>query len=198
MRRYGLWAAVGGLLGFVLIAVVVLTRPHSFRGSVIAPPVPAADFTLQYGSSSFRLSDNRGKLVVIFFGYTSCPDVCPTTLSEMNLVRKRLGSLAEDVRFVFITVDPERDTPERTAQYASSFYEGFIGLSGSEASLQQVWQDYGVYHEKRSTGSSAGYLVDHSAFLYVIDRGGNLRETFSFGTPVDDVVEDVRYLVKER
>lgn len=199
MRRYGVWLIVGAIAGFMLIAAAALLKPHSFRGSLVLPPVPAPDFSLDNGQgSSTSLKDFRGRFVVLFFGYTACPDVCPTSLSEMKLVRKRLGKLAEDVQVILITVDPERDTPQRTAQYAASFSPDFIGLSGSEAELEPVWKDYGVYHEKRPSSSAAGYLVDHSAFLYVIDRNGNLRETFSFGTPVDDIVDDLRYLLKER
>ena len=198
-RRLGLIVSGAIVVSLLMIAVFVLTRPHTFRGSIISPPAPAPDFRLPDGKGgSFQLSEQRGKLVLIFFGYTSCPDVCPTTLSEMKLVQKRLGSLADQVRFVFITVDPARDTPEIMAQYAASFSPSFIGLSGSEEELQPVWEGYGVYHEKRETASAVGYLVDHSAFVYVIDRNGNMRETFSFRTPVDDVVGDVRYLVKER
>ncbi len=199
LRRIEFWV-IGGMVASLLVAAaVVFTRPHSFRGSVIDPPLPAPDFALEDGSGGrFRLSEQRGKLVILFFGFTTCPDVCPTTLSEMKLIHKRLGTLAEDARFVLITVDPERDTPERTAQYAASFHPAFIGLSGSEEELQPVWKAYGVYREKRQTASASGYLVDHSAFVYIIDRNGNWRETFSFGAPVDDMVEDVRYLLRER
>ena len=198
-RRLGLIVGGGIFLSIVLIAIAILSRPYTFRGSIITPPVPAPDFTLADGlGGNFQLSEQRGKLVLIFFGYTACPDVCPTALSEMKLVQKRLGSLAENVRFVFITVDPERDTPELVAKYAASFSPSFVGLSGSEEDLQPVWQKYGVYREKRTTTSATGYLMDHSAFVYVIDRNGNMRETFSFSTPVDDMVDDVRYLIKER
>jgi protein SCO1 len=199
MRQYGLLAGVGIIAGVLLMSAFVLTRPHTFRGSVIEPPIPAPPIVLEDGrGATFRLSDHEGSLVLIFFGYTACPDVCPVSLSEMKQIQRRLGNRADNVRFVMITVDPDRDTPEKTAQYVASFDPSFIGLSGTTEALDPVWKAYGVYHEKRETGSAAGYLVDHSSFMYVIDKAGNLRETFSFGTPVNDIVEDLRYLSKER
>jgi protein SCO1 len=198
MSRNLILAGMGALLGLVLIAVLVFARPYTYRGSLIEPPVPAADFTLTSGSGApFQLSAQHGKLVLIFFGYTTCPDVCPATLGEMKQVRSRLGSQANNVQFVFITVDPQRDTPDRTGKYAAAFDPHFIGLSGSEAELTPVWKDYGVYREITQNESAAGYLVNHSARIYLIDPAGSLRLTYTFGTPVDDILEDVRHVLKQ-
>jgi len=199
MSRNLILAGVGALLGLALIAAIVLARPYTYRGSLIEPPLPAGDFTLTRGDGSpYRLSDQKGKAVLIFFGYTTCPDICPATLGEMKQVRARLGEQAEQVQFVFITVDPQRDTPERIGQYAAAFDPSFTGLSGSEAELEPVWENYWVYRAINQQDSAAGYLVDHSTRTYLVDPGGNLRLTFAFGTPVDDILQDVRHVLKQK
>lgn len=184
-------AALGGLS--------ILLQPYRFRGSLIDPPVPAIDFTLvDQHHQPFRLSEQRGKVVVMAFGYTLCPDVCPATLAEFTQIRRLLGSRADQVRFVFITVDPERDTPTRLGEYMQAFDDSFRGLSGDIAELERVWQGFGVYHEKQFLDSAAGYLVDHTARIYVVDVHGNLRLTFPFGTATQDMFEDIQHLARER
>jgi len=184
------------LIGVVMAAVLFLPGTESFRGTVYDPPLPAAEITLaRDDGSSFQLSEMRGNVVLLFFGYTSCPDVCPTTLSELRKVDDELGNAANQVKVVFITVDPERDTPEKIQKYVSVFNPSFIGLSGSEADLAPVWQSYGVYREiDKTTTTATGYLVTHSARVYVIDQDGNMRLSYSYGTPTDDIVHDLKIL----
>lgn len=178
------------------VGAAVLLTPYQFHGSEIAPARTAPEIVLPtVGGESFRLSEQQGKLVLIFFGYTRCPDVCPLTLSEFKQVKEALGERADQVEFVFITVDPERDTPELMAEHVARFDPEFVGLSGSAAELDPVWRAYGVYHE--AVPMSAGYSMDHSAFTYLIDKAGNLRLTYGFGTPVEDLLADVRELLKE-
>jgi protein SCO1/2 len=191
----GLGVIIG--LGLMLVAWQVFSRPYTYQGSLIDPPVPAADFTLtDQNGLPYRLSDQQGKVVLIFFGYTHCPDVCPATLSEFKQVKSALGSQAQDVEFVFITVDPERDTPETLKAHLAIFDPSFIGLTGTETELGPVWKDYGVYHEKKDTGSAAGYLVNHSAITYAIDKQGNWRLTYPFGMETQKLVDDVSHLVQ--
>lgn len=199
MNRQIVWAVVGVVLGLILAAGAFFARPYTLRGSEIDPPVAAPDVVLPAtDGSTFRLADQQGKLVVMFFGYTFCPDVCPATLSEMKQAAEKLGPQAAQVRFVFITVDPQRDSVQRLQAYLNAFHPDLIGLSGSEAELQPVWNAYGVFRAVRSGSSPQNYLVDHSARTYLIDRQGRLRLTYSFGTPVDDLVGDIRHLLKER
>lgn len=139
----------------------------------------------------------REKIVLIFFGYTSCPDVCPTTLAELNQAMKQLGDDAGRVQVVFVTVDPERDTPERVQEYVNHFNSNFIGLSGTERDLVKVWSDYGVYREIVEGTSALGYLVNHTARVTLIDADGNLRISFSFEMPVDDIVHDLKLILSE-
>jgi protein SCO1/2 len=192
------------LPGIVAIAVFVVgagifSRPYKFRGSVIDPPMLTPNFTLNdQDGRTFQMSDQRGRIVLLFFGYTSCPDVCPTTLAVFKQVRAQLSNQVEQVRFVFVTVDPERDTLERIKTYLGAFDPSFIGLSGSEAELTPVWRDYGVYRKKQLGSGATGYLMDHSARVYLVDAQGNLRLTFPFGVAADDVAQDVRYLLRNK
>lgn len=186
--------------GLTLLAggVALVARPYTFHGSVINPPIPAEDFVLtdQHGQP-FRLSDQIGSVVLLFFGYTSCPDVCPTTLAKFKQVHTQLGDQADRVRFVLVTVDPERDTAERLRNYLGAFNSSFVGLTGTTAELEAVWQKYGVYREKVGGASATGYVVDHSTSTYLVDAQGRLRLTHPYGLTADDLSQDVRYLVKE-
>lgn len=189
----GLFIVVTGLL-----VSQSLARSYTFQGSLIDPPLPAKDFVLvdQHGQL-FRLSEQRGHVVLLYFGYTYCPDVCPATLAQYRQIKIALGDKAEQVRFVFATVDPERDTPEQLRSYLERFDGSFIGLSGPRADLERVWKDYGIYVAKNEAEPSTGYLVDHSARIYVVDTQGNLRLTYSFGTDSQPIVQDVLVLLRE-
>jgi protein SCO1/2 len=197
-RRRAVWRRVcllGALLWLVPPAPVSAAGP--FRGGVLEPAHPAPDFSLRASDgSTFRLRDQRGRVVVLFFGYTFCPDVCPLTLSEMAQVRRRLGARAARLRTVFITVDPERDSIERLRTYVGAFDPAALGLTGDRDALARVRQAYGVVAEKRIVGGTkAAYLIDHSAFVYVVDPEGRLRLIFPFGTSTDDMAHDLALLL---
>ena len=196
VMRVGLGLLV--LIGVVIAVAVFIPKTETFRGTLYDPALPAPEIELTQGNgSSFQLSEKRGDVILLFFGYTSCPDVCPTTLSEMKRVLADLGADAESVQVVFVTVDPERDTPQKLKEYVSIFNPAFIGLSGSMEELEKVWSDYGVYREEEELPNSAtGYLVNHTARVYLIDRDGNLRLSYSYGTPTDDFVHDLKILFK--
>ena len=169
----------------------------SFRGSVMPEPLSVPDFVLtdQYGQP-FRLSGQRGSVVLLFFGYTQCPDVCPTTLAEWRQVHEALGKDAARVRFVFITVDPERDTAERLGIHVNAFNPDFIGLTGTPDQLEAVYQIFGVVHQKdTSSGSAAGYLITHTATTFIVDAEGKWRLREAYGTPKEDLVHDIRQLL---
>ena len=199
LRKYGFWLAVGALLGWVVMMGLASLRPYQLRGSVIDSSAPAPEIVLAAtDGSTYSLRERQGRVALIFFGYTSCPDVCPATLSEMREVRKALGERAADVDMLFITVDPARDSLERMGMYVSLFDPAILGLTGSPEALEAVYRAYGVTVEFQTETTAAGYLVTHSSRVYVVDRAGKLRLTYPFGTAVDDIVQDVRYLLKEK
>ncbi len=191
-----------GLVALIVIGaatwLVWLTQPVRFRGTAYSEPYPVAPpIELRRADGSwFRLSDQRSKIVLLFFGYTSCPDICPTTMAEMKRVVEQLGRAGEQVQVVFISVDPERDTPQRVQEYANHFRPDFIGLSGSLEELQPIWDAYGIYRAVATTESMVGYLVDHTARVFLIDGNGYLRLLYGFQTPVGDIVHDIRLLLR--
>jgi protein SCO1/2 len=191
-RRGGKTAALTAVL---LLASLV--HGAEFKGGLLTPAKAAPDFALTtQDGKDFRLSRERGNVVALWFGYTFCPDVCPTTLSELAQARTRLGADAKRFRIVFVTVDPERDTPARLREYTNAFSGSFTSLTGSPERLAEVRKAYGVTAEKHVVaGTSAMYLIDHSAFVYVIDPAGQLRLMFPFGMSIDDMVHDFKQLL---
>jgi protein SCO1 len=192
-------------MGTALVGGLFLRTPYKLQGSLIDPPLPVGDFQLtdQYGQT-FRLHDLLNsetediRAVMVFFGYVHCPDVCPLTLVEFKRVKAGLGDLADYVRFVFITVDPERDTPERLQRHLANYDPSFIGLTGEEQELQPVWDQFFVSRFRQEVGSASGYLVDHTTRIYVIDRDGNLGVTFGFGEGAEVMEQDLRHIVTRR
>jgi protein SCO1 len=200
MDKKTLWVGLGSLLLVILavLAVFWFGKPASFRGTSYGEPYPVApSFELTRANGEpFRLDDQRGKIILLFFGYTSCPDVCPTTMAEMKLVMDGLGDAASSVQVVFVSVDPERDTPEKIQKYVEHFNSNFIGLTGTLEELQPIWDAYGVYRAVNETDSAFGYIVDHTARVTLVDAEGNLRLSYSFQTPVEDIVHDIKLLLK--
>lgn len=201
MDRKTLLVGLGSFLMILTVgaAVLLFAKPASFRGTTFGEPYPqASEFTLtRSDGTSLRLSELRGDVVLLFFGYTSCPDVCPTTMAELKVALAELNTEdAARVKVLFVTVDPERDTPARMQEYVDQFNTDFIGLSGTQAELEKIWQAYGVYREIVTSASAAGYTVDHTARVTLIDPQGNMRVSFGFDTPVEDIVHDLKLILK--
>jgi protein SCO1/2 len=170
-------------------------------GTLIDPPKPLSDFTLasSQGGKPLSLSALRGKPVLLYFGYTFCPDICPTTLSEFIRVKKDLGDKAEQLTVLMVSVDPERDTPAVLERYMKAFDPSFIGMTGDEATLRRIGGEYGLFYQRHAvSGSSATYLMDHSAAAYLIDQQGQLRIVYSYGTPHTVIAPDVERLLAEK
>jgi protein SCO1/2 len=142
-----------------------------------------------------HLEDFRGKAVVLFFGFTHCPDVCPTTLAEMAATLKTLGPDAERVQVLFVTLDPERDTGKALADYVGAFDPRIIALRGDEAATQRTAKEFKIYYEKRKEGAT--YTIDHSAQSYVIDPQGRLRLLVRHDRIGQDLAPDLKALLKE-
>lgn len=156
------------------------------------------DFTLadQYGKP-FTLSAQKGKAVILFFGYLTCPDVCPTTLLEMAQIRKALGADAEKVVFAFVTLDPNRDKPEKLKDYLINFDPAFLGLYGEPDEIAKIAELYKVAYKRREQPSALGYTIDHSSGTYMIDKAGDLRYIFAFGSKHPFVVKGIEKVLAQ-
>lgn len=193
------YRTLGSLLLLLTFLLAGCGQKHEYRGTLLDPANPAPDFTLQdQKGQPFQISAQRGSVLLLFFGFTSCPDICPAALSTMTSVYRELGDDADQVRVVFVTLDPERDTLDRLGGYVENFNPNFIGLRGSMEELEPIMKAYGVTRIRRELpGSALVYTIDHSGFVYVIDRAGRWREVFAHGSPVEDFVVDLRYLISE-
>ena len=199
MQRKILLLIVGVMGAVLLIWAAAFAEPYKLHGSEITSDLPAPVISLTRANGSpFQIESLRGRIALIFFGYTSCPDYCPTTMADMKRVKDELGEKGDQVDVLLITVDPMRDTPLGIQAYVAGFDETFIGLSGSESELEPVWQGYGVYREISGSHHDAAYSVDHSTRLYLVDKSNRLRVTYAYGTPVQDLADDIRYLLREK
>lgn len=190
MQRKLLWISALGLVGLILFtALLFFTRPPSFKGAVISPPFAAKEIDLtDHNGKPFKLSEHRGEVVLLYFGYINCPDECPLTTAHLKLALEDLGTRAENVQVVMVSTDPVRDTPSGLKDFMAHFNPDFLGLTGSPAELEKVWTDYGVHVEDGGE--------THSTFIFVIDQAGNIRETFLPESEPDDISADIELLLK--
>ncbi len=208
-RRPLLLFAALGLAGTVIILFsitqLMAAGEPDFHGTAYHDGSLAPEFTLiDHRGQAASLSDFRGEAVLLFFGFTHCPDVCPLTLSRLHRALDDLGRRGQDVRIVLVTVDPERDTPDVLAEYISHFGDRVVALTGSEDALASVFTDYGVYVEEGEAGSghaghgsgSAGQELAHSSAVYGIDREGRLRVVIPYEHPEEWIRDDVRTLLR--
>lgn len=171
---------------------------EDFDGTTkIDPPREMPDFTLANQNNELTsLSDFRGKYILITFGYTHCPDVCPLTLNEFRRIQESLGDKAENVEFVFISVDGARDTPDAIKQYFETRkLNGFVGLTGDEVDLKRLGVDYGLFFEVAEGTSQGGYLVDHTAGSYLLDPEGRWIMRYQFGILPSVIVDDLETFI---
>jgi protein SCO1/2 len=190
MRWHRLLLVLGG------ITLLGACGREPFMNTDVSGAAYGRDFRLADHQGKPRaLADFEGKVVLLFFGYTHCPDVCPTTLAEAAAAMRELGPQADQVQVLFVTVDPERDTPALLARYVTSFHPTFLGLHGDEQRIAQTARDFKVYSQKISGASAAGYLIDHSAGTFVFDPRGRLRLYHGFGKGAAFLVHDIRLLL---
>jgi protein SCO1/2 len=182
-------------LGAALAACDKLSKPV-FNGVDITGAELGGDLALtDHNGRKVSLADFRGKVAVLFFGFTQCPDVCPTTLSDMAKVMKLLGPDAARVQVLFVTIDPERDTPALLKEYVPQFDKSFLGLYGDAEATARVAKDFKIYVQKRPTGAPGQYTMDHSAQTLVFDANGKLRLFFSYGTEAEKIAPDLKKLL---
>jgi protein SCO1/2 len=194
MEKRFIWIASASLavIALAVVAVILVSRPaEGLHGTVINPPTAAPGFTLTSQSgATVSLEDFRGKYVLLFFGYTNCPDVCPTTTAILKRVRAQLETDAERVQVILVTTDPKRDTPERLAFFVSKFDPAFLGLTGSQADLAKSWKDYGV--------TVMGNGETHSSRTYLIDPQGRMRAVYPSNLAAELIAADLRRLFQEQ
>ncbi len=201
MKLQVIMAAAMAIFMTVMAANFIFGGAYAYHGVLMEPAIPAADFTLLEvkNEQPFRFKPERGRITLLYFGYTQCPDVCPTTMGVWRQVKQGLGPAAKQVDFIFITVDPQRDTPEVLANYMSAFDESFIGLSGQDELISAVIKDYGIFVEReyydQSEGTTQGYSVNHSASTYLVDPNGSLRVRYPFDTPAKNILKDIQHLL---
>jgi protein SCO1/2 len=188
-------APVAALLALTVVACSSATP--QFRGSDVTGIGYGRDFRLSDPSGKTRtLADFRGKVVALFFGYTQCPDVCPTTLAELAAAMTQLGPDAARVQVLFVTVDPERDTPELLARYVPAFQPSFLGLYGDAAATAATAKEFKIIYQKQPGATAGTYSVDHSAGTYLFDPQGRLRVYESYGQGPDAFAHDIGLLLK--
>ena len=190
--------------GTVLVLVLLLAlvgwryRPYSFHGMVMKSAELAPNFVLTSSRTGepVQLRDFEGQVVLLYFGYTTCPDVCPATLADIAEAFEMVGKRSDQVQLLWITVDPERDTPEKMEDYVNHFHPDFMGLvPRSPEETLEVATQYGIYYEKIDYGSATGYLMDHTATITLIDKDSYVRVVYPFGTSPKDLASDLDYIL---
>lgn len=200
IERFGLWSVA-------LVCTLVLLSGCADK-SIPVEPFAATDITGADFARDFHLADHygkmrtladfKGKVVLLFFGYTHCPDVCLTMLSGLAMTQKRLGEDAARVQVLFVTLDPARDTPEILANFVTYFDKDFLALYGDELAIANTAKEFKVTYAKHDAGSAAGYLLDHSAGVYGFDPRGRLRVLINHDAELTSIVHDVKLLLGEK
>jgi protein SCO1/2 len=183
-------------LAVMLAACDKVAAPPVFNNVDITGAEYARDFALTDHTGKARtLADFKGKVVFLFFGFTQCPDVCPTTMTEMATVLKELGPQADKVQVLFVTIDPERDTQELLAQYVPAFNPTFIGLRGDAAATAKVAKEFKVFYAKSPGTTPDAYSMDHTAGSYVFDTQGKIRLFVRHGKGAAPIAQDIKLLL---
>lgn len=186
----------------LLVAGLPLSAAASgerLKAGVFEPAQPAPEFALQGSDgAALNLARFKGRLVLLVFGFTRCPEVCPTTLATLAQARRQLGAEAADVQVVYVTVDPERDDLPRIRQYLGAFDPSFIGGTGTPAALAEMRKRYGVVAQKVPEPQSNAYGMNHSTSVWLIDRAGKLRALMPYGHEARDFVHDLKLLLTQK
>lgn len=169
---------------------------NEMRGAVIDPPRTLTDFTIASTlGEDFTLSQHRGEIILLYFGYRNCPDYCPMTFAELRQVYTALDEPSDNLKIVFVTVDPERDDLEGLQQYVAAFHDDFIGLWDDGAVLKQLTKEFGVTVEKVEREDGGPYSVDHTVTLFLINTEGKILSQYLFGTDYRDIVHDLELIL---
>ena len=186
----------------VLSMVLLLTacKPSGETSSLFGTDITGADFAsgfelTDHQGNKRHLADFEGKVVALFFGFTHCPDICPTTMSDLSAAMKLMGERSEDVQVLFVTVDPERDTQEVLAKFVPSFDSRFIGLTGTAEEIDETAKTFKIFYARQQEAGQAGYSFDHSAGIYVFDKKGKIRIYLKYGQKPVEIAHDLSRLL---
>ena len=183
---------IAALLGLLVLGLALFWQPEIAVRS-LPKATTGGDFTLQSANGPVSLKDYRGKLVLLYFGYTFCPDICPTSLASTAEGLKQLKPQeAARLAMIFISVDPERDTPARLKEYAEFFHPGIVGVTGTPENLAEIARRYGVFYARQKVDTAGGYVVDHSSDTYVLGPAGQTLGKIAHATPPDQVAAEIR------
>ena len=202
VRRPGITLSI---LGFALVVLGAIggcgesaASHQRFNGTEVTSTEFGKDFRLtDHTGHARQLSEFRGQVVAVFFGYTHCPDACPTALSELAGITKRLGEDGKRLQVLFVTLDPQRDTPEVLRSYVPAFNPAFLGLYADAAATKRLTSDFKVFYEKIPGKTPTSYTIDHSVYIYAFDTQGRLRLLMAPTEPLEQKLEDLRALVAE-
>lgn len=207
LKRTNFRQAIGWALLLVLLGSCTAMNAVSksvfesgeMRGAVINPARQITNFSFASTTgTTFNLSEHEGQTLLLYFGYRSCPDFCPTTFAELKQVYEKLNRPANKLKILFVTVDPERDTLDFLKMYTEAFDPDFIGLRDESAAMQTLMDEFGVVATKRVVGDSAmSYLIDHTASVFLIDSNGALRMQYLYGTDYRDIVHDLQLILQK-
>jgi len=197
-----MWKRIALVLGIILVGVVVARffilprlQPHIFGGAVIQSNQQAPRTEMISADGPVSVRDFQGEVVVVYFGYTFCPDVCPATLSKLADSMAILGDRADEVQIIMVSVDPARDTPEMLKEYVTHFHPDFIGVTGDEATVNRVATLFGVVYEVAEGTEATGYTIDHTSTVILVDREGYLKLVLPFEGSAEQIAGDIEYFL---
>jgi len=178
----------------LILASCAKNAEFKFNGSDISNANLNSSFELLSHTGEIKkITDFKGSVVAIFFGFTHCPDICPTSMQELKFIKESLGKQSDKLQVIFITLDPERDNQSLLNSYVPSFDKSFIGLTGSQEDINRIASQYKIFHMKVGEGDS--YTIDHSSGIYIIDKDGKIRVRHPYGSKVESIIEDIQHLI---
>lgn len=191
---------ITNFVGLILLVAAIAACESKSKPDLVATDITGADFAqsidlVDHTGKRRTLDEFKGKAIALFFGYTHCPDVCPTTMTDMKQTMKLLGSRADELQVLFVTLDPERDTQEILAEFVPSFDKRFLGLRGTPEQIEATAKTFKIFSNKVNTDGKAGYTIDHSAGIYVFDKQGKIRLYVDYGEKPADIANDIKTIL---
>ncbi len=187
---------------FLLISCMLLLacQQGAQQTQFVGTDITGADFgnslkLTDHNGKARQLSDFKGKAVALFFGYTHCPDVCPTTMADLAHAMKLMGKRSDEVQVLFVTLDPERDTQQVLAQFVPSFDSRFLGLYGTPEQIAETAKNFKIFYAKQEQAGKSGYTIDHSAGVYAFDKNGKIRDYIKFGQKPEEIAHDLELII---